>query len=200
MTLHEQAITMGSMILGGIYLGIALETFRRFSVWWRNSTFLTYLLEVSFWLSQTVILFIILFKVNYGELRFYVFLACLLGFSMYVVLFKKVYVRLLEAVIHIVAVMIKGIVYFIQLFIFKPIIRLVHILTIIIHFIWKCIYSILLFTINILLLPIKLIILVLLFIFSEKWLQKYSQFSRRCSTIVSNYLLKIKQFFKKGGN
>src|SRR5699024_11891782 len=37
-------------------------------------------LELGFWFIQTAVLFYILFKVNEGELRIYVFLACLLGY------------------------------------------------------------------------------------------------------------------------
>src|SRR5690625_2219485 len=200
MTLHAQAITMGSMILGGIYLGVALETYRRFSVWWKNIHFLSYLFEICFWLSQTTILYIVLFKVNYGELRLYVFLACLLGFSIYVVLFKKIYVWLLELIIRIVSATVNGIIYTIHLFIVKPIIWMIRLVNKVVQFLWKCLYAVLLFFVNILLLPIKLIIMVLKLILPNKWIEKCSQFATRCSTIVNNYLLKLKQFFKKGGN
>ena len=199
MTLDVQVITMGSMILSGIYLGIVLETYRRFSVWWRNITFLKYLFEICFWLSQTVILFFILFKVNYGEFRFYILLAVLLGFSMYVVLFKKVYVWFLEKLIHIVSTIIKWLVYIINLFVIQPIIWIINVFINVIQFIWKCGYSVFLFILNVLLLPIKLIIIALIFILPKKWLENYSQFSSKCSTIVNNYLLKIRQFLKKGG-
>jgi len=200
MTLHAQLITMGSMIVSGFYLGIALETFRRFSMWWRNSIFFTYMFEICFWLSQTFILFYVLFKVNYGELRFYVFLAILLGFSMYVVLFKKVYIYLLELLIHIVSTIIKGVIFLLHVCIVRPLYWLFRVLSIIIQWIWTCMYSVIVFVINVLLLPVTLMIMVIIFILPHKCSEIYSQFSRRCSTIVNNYLLTIKNFFKKGGN
>src|SRR5690625_6330308 len=104
MTLHVQVITMGSMILSGIYLGIVLETYRRFSVWWRNITFLKYLFEICFWLSQTVILFFILFKVNNVEFRFYILFAFLLGLTLSVLFFKKLFFWFFEKLFKIVSI------------------------------------------------------------------------------------------------
>lgn len=102
MTLTVQFLTMLAMTLGGIYLGTALDTFRRLSMYWKNKKSAVYLLEICFWLLQTGILFYILFRVNGGELRAYVFLACLLGFSFYQVAIASFYKKLLEIVIRIV--------------------------------------------------------------------------------------------------
>src|SRR5690625_5859173 len=75
MTLNVQFLTMLFMVVSGFYLGIALETFRRFSPLWRHRPVLVYIFEVSFWLIQTFIIFYVLYKVNAGELRVYIFLA-----------------------------------------------------------------------------------------------------------------------------
>jgi len=96
-------MTMLAMILSGFYLGIIQETYRRLTVYWRKRVFLTYFLEISFWLTQTAIIFYVLYRVNAGELRLYVFLACLLGFSVYQVFAKSIYKRLLESIIRIMA-------------------------------------------------------------------------------------------------
>src|SRR5690625_1760968 len=83
MTLDTQFLTMIFMVLGGLYLGIAKDTFRRFSPYWKNKRFINYAMEICFWLTQTFLLFYVLFRINGGELRFYVFLACLLGYAMF---------------------------------------------------------------------------------------------------------------------
>lgn len=57
MTLTVQFITMAAMIVSGLYLGMSLDTFRRFSPYFKNNVFLTYSLEISFWLMQAFILF-----------------------------------------------------------------------------------------------------------------------------------------------
>src|SRR5699024_4275880 len=104
MTLHVQFLTMTSMIAGGFYLGIVLDTFRRLTNNWNKGKFLTYAMEIGFWLCQMFILFYILFRVNSGELRFYVFIACLLGFSMYKAIAATLYLKFLEQVIRFVQV------------------------------------------------------------------------------------------------
>src|SRR5699024_4293439 len=99
MTLHVQLLTMIFMVLSGLYLGMALETFRRFSPLWRKNKFLVYFLEICFWLVQTLIIFYVLYRVNAGELRLYIFVACLLGFATYQALIASLYKRLLEQVV-----------------------------------------------------------------------------------------------------
>src|SRR5699024_5655404 len=96
MTLHVQLITMLTMIAGGVYLGCAFETYRRLTRGLRKSWLFLYVLELGLWFIQTAVLFYMLFKVNGGELRIYVFLACLLGYSMYVVIFQKRHQQILE--------------------------------------------------------------------------------------------------------
>ncbi|MBC5638416.1 spore cortex biosynthesis protein YabQ [Ornithinibacillus sp. BX22] len=102
MTLSVQFLTMVSMIGGGFYLGMALDTFRRFHKHWKQNVFLVYVMEVSFWLTQMFILYFILFQVNAGELRLYVFAACFLGFAAYQVFAAKLYKRVLESLIILV--------------------------------------------------------------------------------------------------
>lgn len=103
MTLHIQFLTMASMIVGGFYLGMARDTFRRLSSYWNDRPFLPYLFEVTFWVTQTFILFYVLYRVNAGELRFFIFVACLLGFSMYQVIAATIYKKILEQMITMIA-------------------------------------------------------------------------------------------------
>ncbi|WP_067729681.1 spore cortex biosynthesis protein YabQ [Oceanobacillus damuensis] len=103
MTLSVQFLTLIAMVSSGFYLGIIQETFRRFTPYWKNNIFLTYFLEISFWITQTAIIFYVLYRVNAGELRLYIFLACLLGFSIYQVFAKAIYRRILERFITILA-------------------------------------------------------------------------------------------------
>src|SRR5699024_5863402 len=101
MTLDVQFMTMISMILGGFYLGLALETFRRFSFAWKNNTFLLYFMEICFWLTQSFILFYLLFRVHGGDIRLCVFIASFFGFAADKALASKVHVRILERLITI---------------------------------------------------------------------------------------------------
>ena len=79
MTLSIQFITMAAMVLSGIYLGVIRDTFQRFAIYWKGRKLLSYLLEIIFWILQTLVVFYVLFLVNAGEIRLYIILACLLG-------------------------------------------------------------------------------------------------------------------------
>lgn len=101
MNLSIQFVTLFTMIAGGFYLGLAKDTLRRFAPLWENSIFLKYGIEITFWLMNTVILYYVLFLVNAGELRAIIFVAVLLGFSMYQALMSTIYLRILETFIRV---------------------------------------------------------------------------------------------------
>src|SRR5699024_11617458 len=90
------------MVLGGMYLGLVNETFRRFTPLWQRSVFLRYSLEILFWLGQTRLLYYLLYMINYGELRFYLFIALFFGFSIYMALLEKIYTRILDFIIKLI--------------------------------------------------------------------------------------------------
>ncbi|MFP7495449.1 spore cortex biosynthesis protein YabQ [Terribacillus saccharophilus] len=102
MTLTVQFLTIVSMIAGGVYLGAAMDTFRRFERHWKKQIVMRYIMECGFWLMQTLLLFFLLFQVNQGEMRFYILLALLCGFAGYRALFQTSYQRILELLIRII--------------------------------------------------------------------------------------------------
>src|SRR5690625_46206 len=99
MSLDIQVKSMLAMILAGFYVGVAYETFRYFLPMWQKRIILNYLLVILFWMLQTVIVFYLLYIINMGELRFYLFIAFLLGVSIYQGIFAPLYQRLLQRII-----------------------------------------------------------------------------------------------------
>jgi len=154
-SLNVQFMTMLTMILGGFYLGIALDTFRRFSMYWRRPVWLLYTMEVLFWLMQTIILFYLLFTANQGEIRVYIYAATLLGFAAYQALAKKIYKRLLEHLIQIISAIIHFIANIIRILIIVPIKGLITIVLAILLFLIQAILTILQFLLKVLFLPFK---------------------------------------------
>lgn len=159
MTLSVQFLTLIAMVSSGFYLGIVQETFRRFTPYWKSSIFLTYLLEITFWLTQTGIIFYVLFRVNAGELRLYVFLACLLGFSMYQVFGKVVYKRILESIIRIATSIIRFLKNLIQGLIITPILWIIKLIIRITVSIITLIGTIIFFVLKLLLTPFAWILM-----------------------------------------
>jgi len=193
MTLSDQFLTMITMILAGLYLGIVQETFRRFTPYWKNNQFFTYVLEISFWITQTFILFYVLFLVNGGELRFYVFLAILLGFSIYQVFIKRIYKRLLERIIQVIAAVYRFFVRFVQALIITPIKWIIKTLISIVLGLASAILTILFFILKVVFTPFKW-----LFMFIYRLLpQKFKNFLYKIAGLYSKIWNRCKQWIKR---
>ncbi|WP_430789369.1 spore cortex biosynthesis protein YabQ [Virgibacillus flavescens] len=175
-----QFMTMLAMILGGFYLGMILDTFRRASKHWKNSLFLTYFMEINFWFLQTLLLFYILYRVNAGELRLYVFLACLLGFATYQTLAAEAYKKLLEHLIKFILSIYRYISKGVRMMLVTPIVFVFTLLFTAISAIIQVLFLVLLTVLKIIFTPVKWIFLLIYGILPE---------------IIKNYLHKIAGFY-----
>jgi len=142
MTLDVQLWTMVSMALCGFYLGVAFDTYNRFARRWQHKRLLTYSLAIIFWLLQASIVFIVLYKVNYGELRIYVFLACMLGFSVYQLIAATLYRQLLEGIIKLVRSLLQFISKVVQLIVLNPLLFIIRSILSVVNFIGQIILTI----------------------------------------------------------
>ncbi|SEN83211.1 spore cortex biosynthesis protein YabQ [Mesobacillus persicus] len=96
MTLTTQFLTMLSMIGMGSFFGASLDTYNRFLQRRKRKSWIVFLNDILFWILQALFIFYVLFSVNEGELRFYIFIALLCGFAAYQSLLKRAYLRCLE--------------------------------------------------------------------------------------------------------
>jgi len=96
MSLSVQFYTMLAMIAMGSFFGGTLDTYNRFLQRRKRKRWVVFVHDVLFWLCQSLLLFYVLFLVNAGEVRFYIFIALLCGFAAYQALFKNGYLKLLE--------------------------------------------------------------------------------------------------------
>lgn len=190
MTLHVQLLTMITMIIGGVYIGFVFETYRRITFHLRKSNFFNYVFEITFWVTQTFILFYLLYRVNNGEIRVYVFLACLLGFSIYVVVFKHVYQKVLEGIITICTTIIGWIVQAVQALLIQPVLWVLQIM-------YRLIKGITLFILYLLSFPLKLLLAVIRKLLPESFFKKISKFYAICSTIINKRMYKLKKTIGK---
>ncbi len=107
-----------------------------------------------FWLTQTMLLYYVLFRVNSGELRFYVFLACLLGFSMYQGLAARPYKAFLEHIIRMVAAAYRFCKRTVQVLVIIPVKWLFQLITVIAVFILSTLATILRWLVKIIAVPL----------------------------------------------
>ncbi|WP_085993732.1 spore cortex biosynthesis protein YabQ [Oceanobacillus senegalensis] len=195
MTLSVQFLTMITMVGSGFYLGMALDTFRRFTPYWKNTVFLNYLMEICFWLTQTIILFYILFQVNAGEIRFYVLIACLLGFSMYQVFAANIYKRMLEHMIRVVTAIYQFFKRLVQALIIQPIIWMVTVLITIVVGLATALWKVVLFIAKLLFAPIRWIAKVIYYLLPKSFknfLQQIAGFYSKIKNIIFKWLKYIK--------
>lgn len=85
---------MLAMVGMGSWLGVAIDTYQR--LFRRTKRRIVIVYDLLFWIFQSILIFYVLYLVNHGELRFYIFLALLCGFSAYQSLLKTFYNRILE--------------------------------------------------------------------------------------------------------
>ncbi|RFU66910.1 spore cortex biosynthesis protein YabQ [Peribacillus saganii] len=127
MTLTTQFYTLLAMIGMGSCFGAALDTYNRFLKRTKRNSLIVFVNDLLFWIVQALIIFYVLFLVNEGELRFYLFLALLCGFSAYQALLKSIYLKWLEAGIRSIIWTAMMISRMLKIMIFQPIKWLVSI-------------------------------------------------------------------------
>lgn len=154
MTLSVQFLTMVSMILMGVWIGAAVDTYGRFmhpNRW----TWVLFFCDILFWIVQGMLIFTVLLYVNEGDIRFYIFVALFCGFSAYRALFQTFYNKFLNAFIRFGNYMIRMASNLSNAVIVKPIRGTTKLLFMLITFIGSTIIAIFLFIFKILMMPLK---------------------------------------------
>ncbi|SDN10598.1 spore cortex biosynthesis protein YabQ [Sediminibacillus halophilus] len=196
MTLSVQFAAILLMMAGGVYIGAAIDTFRRFERSWKHRVLFSYGMEISFWLLQTLILFYLLYKVNQGELRFYIFLALLCGFAAYKALFENLYRRLLEKLIRFIIALYR---FFARLFkglIIQPIVWLFRLLLMLLTGIGTVLIWLLTVIGKVCVFPFRLL-LKLIWMLLPKTIKKYLHKLAGFYSRIKNMLRNWRQFMHK---
>lgn len=126
MTIEIQFISFFSMLIAGLYLGCMFDTNERISRMFKDKTSLNILFQFIFWLGQSVLIFLSLVKINGGHVRFHFIIAIILGYWLYFIYCRRVYLIILERVIAFVTKIILIIKQIITFLIIKPIIFVVQ--------------------------------------------------------------------------
>jgi spore cortex biosynthesis protein YabQ len=124
MTLSTQFITMLTMVGMGSFFGASFDTYNRFLKRNDRKNWIVFLNDILFWLMQGLIIFYVLFIVNEGELRLYIYIALFCGYAAYQGLFKQPYLKTLEFIISLIISIWKFFVKLILTLIYKPILAL----------------------------------------------------------------------------
>ena len=128
MTLTTQFITMAAMIASGILFGAMLDTYQRFLNRPKRKSWIAFINDILFWTAQALCIFYVLYLVNKGEVRFYIFIALLCGFAAYQALVKHLYLWLLEREIQAGIWLGRLFAKTVQLLVFKPVTGLIQLI------------------------------------------------------------------------
>lgn len=169
MSLPVQFYTMLAMIGMGSYFGAALDTYQRFLKRKRRKKWLVFLNDILFWLFQGLIIFYVLFLVNYGELRFYLILALLCGFAAYQALLKYVYLKFLELAIKSTILTFNFLQKTIELIIYRPIKGIILFIVSLVVLICKALLTLVKIVSNVLLWVLKILLKPFVFIGGLFW-------------------------------
>jgi len=83
MSTVNQAYVFLSTVYGGIIIGFIYDLYRMIRRIIRPKRFMTGALDMLFWLTTSLVTFIVLYFANGGEVRLYTFLGFILGFTIY---------------------------------------------------------------------------------------------------------------------
>lgn len=89
----EQAALLAVSLLLGFLTGLIFDIYRRARNLFSPGPFLTALGDLCFWGVITVITFCSLFKINFGQVRGYLFLGLAVGLFLYITFFSSYVIR-----------------------------------------------------------------------------------------------------------
>ncbi|KGX90073.1 hypothetical protein N781_08490 [Pontibacillus halophilus JSM 076056 = DSM 19796] len=193
MSLDTQFYTMLLMFGSGVYLGSAIDTYRRFERLWKGHVWLRYVSEILFWVIQSVIIFYMLFLGNEGELRFYIFLSILCGYAAYQALFKTVYRLWLERVITMTVALYRFLKRLVFVLIVQPIRFLLMLVTKLLIIFWSVILWILMTLLKVVLYPIRLLGKLLWWLLPKK----FQEFLRQVAGFYSKMKNRLDKIWEK---
>jgi spore cortex biosynthesis protein YabQ len=207
MTLSTQFLTMLSMIGMGSLFGVMFDTYQRFLDRPNRKSWIVFINDLLFWVIQALIIFYILFLVNNGELRFYIFVALLCGFAAYQSLFKGIYLKLLEAMIRSVIALYQFFRRGFQLLIYKPVVGIIQLLISIIILLGRGTFSLVKFILKVILFILKVLwvpivkIIIILWKLLPKSIKKYVEklYNKTAGIFmeIKNYLVKWSKKWKR---
>jgi spore cortex biosynthesis protein YabQ len=119
-----QLQTVLAMSVCGALMGMGYDTYHVFTGKGRLPAWVTFFLDILFWVGSMGVVFWVLVRVNDGIVRLPIFIGMLLGAWVYFVIGSKKYVQFLHAVIKFIRWLYRTIVAIINTLIVRPVLLL----------------------------------------------------------------------------
>jgi spore cortex biosynthesis protein YabQ len=125
---------MGTMILSGLALGVFYDIYRVVARLLRAVRKLQPIFDIAYWIAAALLVFRVLYISNFGQLRMFVFLALLLGISIYYALLSGWVIRIIYGVIRAGKAVIRFCVRLFHAVIVRPILLLYRVVKVLLGF------------------------------------------------------------------
>jgi len=93
--------------INGAIIGFLFDLFRILRKSFRTSDIITVIEDILFWIITGIIILYSIFIFNNGEIRFYMFIALILGAMLYMLLLSKYIIKISVKIIGIIKIVIK---------------------------------------------------------------------------------------------
>ncbi|MCZ8523696.1 MULTISPECIES: spore cortex biosynthesis protein YabQ [Paenibacillus] len=134
MTLSVQFLTMGMMYAGGLALGGIYDLYRVLSGQLKVPPWLRAGLDLLYWFIGTLVVFALLYKSNWGEVRPFIFMGLAIGILFYFLVFSSAVIRVIVFTIRAVVTAARIGRRMIELFVIRPAIGLYRLVLIFLGF------------------------------------------------------------------
>lgn len=146
-----------------------MDTYNRFLKRSKRKSWIVFCNDILFWILQALFIFYVLYLVNRGELRFYIFIALLCGFAAYQSLLKQGYLKGLESIIRLSISIYRFLVKLIVHMIYRPLYALVMMIISILVMLGRGLLGLVRFLLRVLLFLLKVILKPLQWIIHIIW-------------------------------
>ncbi len=102
MSLETQFVTLSLMLASGLALGVLFDTYRVLSGQLRLPRWLIAPLDIVYWIAATILVFLVLYYGNQGQLRIFVFAGLLAGVLLYYRLLSSFIMKLVLQIVKLV--------------------------------------------------------------------------------------------------
>jgi len=129
-----QWYTIAMMLLSGVGMGVVFDGYRVVSNELRFPRWTLPMLDMTYWLAASILVFKMLYASNNGEVRAYVFLGLVIGIFSYYWLFSKPIIAMVQWLIHAIRMFLRFMRKVFIILIVKPIMLLYKILIVVLGF------------------------------------------------------------------
>lgn len=136
-----QWITMALMLSSGLLLGLILDTYRVLKARFRLRGWVVSLIDLLYWTVSAALVFSLLMWSNWGELRFYIFVAICTGIFLYYQWLSRQVIKGIRWTISLIEKLILWLWMAIQAFIWIPLIQICRWMIQLLMMLWRLLFT-----------------------------------------------------------